>query len=277
MRFQHTQTRDDGGGTLTVYADGRNEVYDLARHFNVFKKDDPDELIKFAEALKAGKLEYQSPPEGRRPWYLVKGRVNERFVEPYWQLLKRITGHEGHFDLHLTNRHPNRLCHTHMTLACSLATDYLYEIIIQAEDWNGKAAADRAVANALDYAEECLGYRPHEREFVQKSNGAYYQNPNYLKRHSAKPGLGAPWLWETIFGAWRYRPDCATDEQRSILDEADAAKAAVKLIDSDYILRRSGGDCAHLVGCAGLYLSYKEPVRHMTWEQFAAMGRGVTK
>lgn len=268
MKFQHTATREDGGGTLRVEAENAAEVIEVADHFRLFNKEEPSQLIGLAEAIKQGSLIYESSPDRKRPWYLITDSVQERFLEPYARLLDYTTGYHGKLpDLDLTGDHPRRLCHTHHTFSCHL-TGHRYHFVtcVSSEDWNGMVAADRAIVMAIDYTEEELGFRPSEREYKENKNGTYSPNPNYLKRHRAQPATGAPWLWNVLFQWWREH--VATPGQTQLLQEADAAKKAARLTDPDYTIRYSGGEAAHLVGCGGIYVSYKEPVRFVKWEDF---------
>lgn len=268
MKFDFTQTREDGAGTLTVTAENQREVAEVADHFKMFDKTDAPQLIQLAQAITAGTLTYTSKPSAKRPWFLVESSLAHDYTKPYEDLLNRITGYEGPLpDMDLTPFNPRQLIHTHITSRCALdAGHYSYTILIQAEDWNGKPAHVRAEINAQDYAEEDLGYRPFEREFIEGKNGSMKHNPDYLKRHRAKPATGAPWLWSTIFHWWRLNH--ASDAQCAALDQAEAARTDARLNDRDFDIRDAGRDGAHLVGLSGLYLSMKEPVRFMKWEEF---------
>jgi hypothetical protein len=272
MQFQWQQTREDFGGTLTVTAETPAEVKELSDHFKLHDTGKPEDLMNLATALQAGRLVHTSSPQ-KRPWFEVESALDHEFTKPYKDLLERLTGYADNLpDLDLTTFHPRRLCHTHITATCGLEHEhYVYRIIKQSEAWNDKTAQEYADSSAQDYAEEELGFRPHEREYVQAKNGGYQLNPNYLKRHRAKPGTGAPWLWSVLFRWWL--DNHATEAQRAAIAENDATHAKHKLSDSDWMIRHSGTDTAHLVGSSGLYLTYDEPVRFMKWEEFKTLGK----
>lgn len=269
MKFEHTQMRPDGGGTITVTAETAAEVVAVNDHFKVFGST-PAALLDLAQAAHAGAMTYGTGWPAKRPWYLVSSALDPAFTAPYRELLAKVTGFAGRPpDLDLTPHHPRRLCHTHHTSACGLFDGcYVFDVLVTAEEWNGMDAATNADKNAIDYVQEDLGWRPFEPEFIENRKGGYDRNPNYLKRHPPRPGTGAPWLWATLFDWWRNSH--ATDEHRDLLRAADRAKAAAGLEDADYQLRSRGRGPASLVS-GGLYTSY-EPVVFVKWEDFAKLG-----
>ncbi|HVL15822.1 MAG TPA: hypothetical protein VM529_24840 [Gemmata sp.] len=270
MRYEFTETAPDFSGTITVTAETSPEVLELADHFRMFDKTKPADLMDLARAMQAGTLTYASNPQSKRRWFRVEAALDHEYTKPYTDLLRRVTGADlDHFpDMDLTPFHPRRLCHTHITAACTMEHGhYCYDVLIQAEDWNGKDAFTRAQINAQDYAEEDLGHRPFEREYVEGRNGVLMRNPNYLKRHRAKPTTGAPWLWAALFNWWRATH--ATPGQAAALALCDATHAKHRL-EPDYLIRSSGGP-AGLIGYGGIITSFNEPVARVSWEEFAKL------
>jgi hypothetical protein len=270
MKFEHTQARDDGAGTITVTAETSKEVIELADHFRMYDKDEPEQLIALAEAIKAGTLTYTSKPNAKRPWFRCESALDYEFTQPYEDLLRKITGFDGGTlpDMDLTPFHARRLCHTHITAEARFKNGhYCYVVFIQAEDWNGKTAAERADINAEDYTQEDLGHRQHEREYIETRGGHMVRNPNYLKRHRARPALGCTWLWAALFNWWRMNK--ASAAQRAALDQCDETHKAYRL-EPSYLIRSSGGP-GYLVQSQHLVTSYADPVQLVTWENFAKL------
>ena len=237
--MQFTLTED---GTLNVAAENAAEVMDVFKHYRL--DDDPAGIMALAEALKAGAYTH-SEKSAKRPWFQVDVYLDERSLEPYRKLLERCTGYSGNIpDMPLS--HPCRLCHTHITDFAEIEDGmYHARTFVQAQEWNGKPADVRAERGAEDYAQEDIGKRLFEREFILAGNGQYKHNPDYAKHHKAQPGTGAPWLWDAIFSWWRTNE--ASAAQRAILNGVDALRNGYKSTP-DYAIRRGGGDEAHLVG-----------------------------
>lgn len=205
MKFQFEQRTDDGGGALTFIAENAAEVSELARHFRMFDKDDPEQLMALAQAMQAGTLSHTSYSE-KRPWFEVESALEYEFTQPYLDKLSQMTGYNDHIpDMDLTPFHPRRLCHTHITDRVWLEGGHIcYRAFVKSEDWNGKTAGDRSFTTAEDYVQEDFGTRPQEPEYISASGrgGLMKHNPNYLKRHKAKPACTAEWFWRVLFSWW---------------------------------------------------------------------------
>lgn len=252
MKFKHTPTREDGGGTLEVTAETPSEILEVISHFRILDKDKPKDVMELAKILSHG------PPFGtireseKRPWFRVEDSLPRTFLEPYLRLLYSCTRWQGPFpDMELTHRHPRRLGYTHITDSLHVKDGVLRFVVFQnAEDWYGKKADVRAQENALDYVAEDVGFRPFEQKYIHSKTGSIINNPNYLERHKAKPGHSAPWIWDALFSWWRQNH--ASARQREILDACDSLRKGLNL-EPDYAIRKSGQDEAWLVNCSGLY------------------------
>lgn len=285
MKFKHTQTREDGGGNLSVTAETLPEMIDLNQHFRIFDKDKAEDIQAFAAQLGSGPPWTTERRPEKRLWFQCESALGDEFTKPYEDLLRRITGFDGQMvlDMDLTAIHPRRLCHTHITDRCWLEHGHIcYVGMIKAEDWNDRSAADNADLNCADYIAEDFGFRRFEREYIESGNGQPKRNPNYLKRHKAQPGLGAPWLWKAIWEWWR--ENHASDEQRRILNAADSLKSN---LDSgkDYDIRKGGGEQAYLVSFSLYYLDPNgfcnwdgkgTMATALSWDQFAKLARKET-
>jgi hypothetical protein len=204
MRFEFKETQPNGGGQLTVIAENSKEVVKLAEHFRMFDKNKPDELLALAAAIVAGTLTYISKPNAKRPWFRIEESLDRAFVEPYMKLLERHTGYKGETpELELTDNHPRRLCHTHITDTCELTGGLIHFIgYEQAEEWNNKPAEANAHDNMLDYVAEDFGERKHEPEYIDSGCGCMKPNPSYLRRHKATPASKCEWFWDILFQWW---------------------------------------------------------------------------
>lgn len=275
MEFRFTPTQPDGGGSLTFVATGADEVDRLLDHFRLFQNSPTDK----ARAILAERFEYTSFYT-KRPWYQVEGQIGEAFLAPYAKLLTKLTGYTGPWpETELTDVHPARLCHTHITNRLWLVAgpDLRYEAFDESEPWNGLDAKTYAEKRVLDCVRADFGFRKHEREFIWRG-GHYIQNPDYLKHHPASPGLGSEWFWTWLFAWWR--TNYASSRQRELLDAHDQLHSRSKL-DPGYALRASGQDQLHLVSYTGLEVA--DPAgkldwdgkgtkfRQVSWEDFAAM------
>lgn len=236
MKFIHHETEPDFSGSMEFIAETPAEVVELADHFRLFDKENPEALLAYAEAIKAGVYTHVSNPT-KRNWHRVTSALDIEFTRPYTELLNNLTGYEGEFpDGDYTDKHPRRLCHTHHTLAFGVGRGHFtFDVVISSEAWNGLTAAQYAERNVFDYVGQDVGYRRQEREFLERSNGQIYRNPDYLKRHKSEPAVGAPWLWEILFEWWR--DNHATPGQKAILDNA------ICHYSKPWTVRSSGGPC----------------------------------
>ena len=236
MQFNFTETRDDEGGAMEFVAENPAEVVDLFKHFRL-DKGTPDSVLAMAEAIQAGNFSFRS--EGKRPWYRVESAIDHEFTKPYAEMLQRVTGWDGQLpNMDLTDQHPRRLCHTHITHAFGLEHGHFtFDVSVESQDWNDKPAFDRAQKNALDYAENDIAERPIESEYIPAGrSGLMKRNPDYArKHHRCKPSVSADWVWVAIVEWWL--ANHATDRQRAIVEGARELAAESKLADP---LRYSG-------------------------------------
>ncbi len=283
MKFHLTGTPNDiSADSLVVTAETPAEVMEVWQHYRL-DSGTPEGVLKMAEAIQAGRYIHTTQPHPTRKWFDVDVYLN-RALNPYWALLKRMTGFdvgvnpESSFpDTNLTSLYPNRLGFTHITDSIAIEDGAIHaHVYIQAQDWNNRDAATNVQRNADDYVMEQVGKRKHEREFITAGNGHMVANKNYLKRHQAEPGLGAPWLWTVVFAWWR--ANHATEGQRRLLDAIDALKSRAG--DRDYDIRKGGGEEATLVGYSMYALDPAGKVDWdgkgtkasvYTWEQFQAV------
>lgn len=270
MHFEFTETdAKTFAGFLTVTAKTPAEVVQVAEHFDLFDKKTPEALIALADAIKAGTLTHVSKPT-KRPWFLVESALDYEFTKPYLELLTKLTGYEGDLpDLDLTPHHPRRLCHTYHTISCELEHGhYAYRVVTQSEPWNGKNAQEYADSSTQDYVEEELGWRPHEPEHIEE-RGRIIRNPNYLKRHRAKAGLGSPWLWAVLFRWWLEK--YGTQAQRELCEQNAALMMKNHRGEPDWALRSYGHGPCSPIGYGGLRRTWEAPL--VTWEEFKTLGK----
>lgn len=273
MQFKHTQTRDDGGGHLTIVAETQSEMVECNNHFRIFDLSKAEGVSTFAAQLAGGPpWTIERKPE-KRLWFKVESALDYDFTKPYEDLLRKITGFDGQMILEadLTALHPRHLCHTHITDRLYLDQGHICFVgFIRAEEWNKRSAADNADLNFADYTAEDFGFRRFEREFIEDGSGRLKKNPNYLKRYKAQPGLGAPWLWSFLWQWWR--DNHATPEQEAILKSCERLKAAWNS-GHDWELRKGGGDQCSLVGYS---IYYDDPNGTCNWDGKGKMASVIT-
>lgn len=278
MKFIHTPTQPDGGGDLLFVAETTAEVVELVKHFRLLNKDDPESLVEIAAIITAGKLEHLDKVRenslGKHAWYAVETTVKPDFLKPYARLLEQRTGFKGLDDicLDLTKACPDRLCHTHITDTVELrGGTLLVSGFINAQDWNGKAAVDRAFINFEDLVNEDYSTRPPVPEFVQTGNGQYSRNPRYATGYkpALQPSATCEWLFEVLFKWWF--DNAASEAQRTMLDNVSALTGESRLARKPWAVNSYG------------HLYVKDPdgtinydgkgtmVTAYTWEQFAKL------
>ena len=228
---------------------------------------------KVQEAI-AGNCSYAFAGNAKIKWFEVKASLPISVLQPYLDLLKKITGYSGEIPEFEFSYPSYGLLHTHIVSKCLVSSAGIQLAgFMRSEDWNGKSAEERATPSFVDYTFEAFGYRPFEPEFLAKDNGCYQRNPKYATvRHSAKTGLGMPELWEALFSWWRQTH--ATVEQQAILLLGEVETARFNLGDNAWDIRKGGGHAANLVSYTGITTSYTENnVRTVTWDEFKALGQ----
>lgn len=209
--------RTDGGSHLKVTAENTQEVVQLQQVCDVFDLRGPSGAIAYAEAINLGKSKHTRS----RIWFPVAARLRLAF-EPYAKLLETLTDWDSRkLKLDLSGVVPE-LGHQFVLTSLRLDAGVIHFAGFgPAEDTERKiTTAQYAMDSMVDNLQEQLGYRPFEREFVQKGNGAYYPNPNYARHHlAAVPALGSGQLWRKLFNRWREHH--ATPGQKERLNKVD--------------------------------------------------------
>lgn len=200
-------------GTLTVTAESSKEVQEVFKHFALDSSRED-----FIKALVDARYVLTLTP-AKRLWYPVSAEADARWLAPYFDLLRKITGFTG--DLGDIEGAPcsdysHILMHTHIvTESWIRGGKYGSRGFISSEDWNGQTAEKRAEINFTEYVQNFLGTTYNEPEYVTLGNGLLQHNKNYLKRHHPQPALASQALWATIFETWLARH--ATEGQKALL------------------------------------------------------------
>lgn len=284
MKFQHTQTGDDGRGFVTLTIESEAEALDWLKWHE--REKDPRKQIEFLDKLKAaGSVEIVRKSK-KRPWFQCESALDHEYTKPYADLLDKLTACESQgvelLHLDLTAHDPKRLSHTHITDSLELEHGHFcYRVLFQAQDSNKRTAAENADRTAQDYTEERVGHRQHEPEFIRNRARTYSPNPDYFKRHRAKPAIGADWIWDAVWQWWRETH--ATEAQTAILDAAHTLTGG--RYGDDWQVRSAGGPC-HLIGYQGLHVldpdgstdwdGKGKMSRFVKWDEFKALGTAAT-
>lgn len=217
MKIEQTEP-----GTITVTAQTAKEVQAVFKHFGLdsTKQD-------FIDALVTGFYVVKSAP--KRQWFAVSVKCEPGWILPYLERLERVTGFAdsiGDIENAPWNNYKWDLVHTHIVTRAAIVGDsYISEGFIQAEDWDGKPAAERAARNFAEYVRNFIGDTERESELLQMPNGLFRRNPNYMKRHYPHPAFSSSALWSCIFSTWIARH--ATSGQMAILNEAAKCYATI--------------------------------------------------
>lgn len=269
--FEPTNSNEIGNptcqGTLTIEATTENEVMEL-HDYQHFGKLTADQVKTLADELHDGYKSVTLPKSQKRPAFQVEVLLPEQYLQPYFDLLRVLTGYNGddfpeYFDL--TDKHTKRLKKTHITTSAAINLKrYVATIIVESEPYNGKTAQERATATAHDYAAEDIGHRPFNREFVPTANGQYKENPDHGKHLKAQPAAHCHWLWNAMFQWWRSNK--ATAAQQQLLNDHNNSEASS--FGKAYELRDNGHG-SHIVGREGIRVTWGGELT--TWEQFAKL------
>lgn len=283
MKFHLTGTPQDiSAESLIVTAETPLEVLWVWKHYRL-DAGTPDGAVAMAQAIQTGTYTHTTAPHDKSKWFDVDVYLNA--LAPYTNLLKQVTGFDitpGELpNMDLTADYPDRLGFTHLVDACGIVGGMFHaHVYINAEEWNGQPAEVRAQVNAEDYVMEDVGKRKHEREYITAGNGHMVANPQYLKRHRAEAGLGAPWLWKRIFSWWR--ANHASPAQFELLAAADAMPKYKGQTDRDYDIRKGGGEEASLIGYSMYVVDPAGTIdwdgkgtkaKCFTWDEFAKLGK----
>jgi hypothetical protein len=230
MKFTFTEGDYEGayrfGGQLEIKAENPQEVEDLISHFRLFKNvSDVAELQRRIEALQSQTLVHVLKSD-KRPIYEVSGCLDHEFTKPYQKWAKDCFGFDGVFpDLEIPRKYDG-LIHTNYQARLYTENEHIcFEAYTSAQPWAGKDAQDYATNLVTDYIGEEFGCRYQEPEFLSTRNGMFTKNPNYLKRHKAKPGATNSRLKKAFFNWWLATH--ANDAQKAIVQgNQEIAKGA---------------------------------------------------
>lgn len=247
---------------MAVTAETPEEKAHVIEHFRL-----GDDALKAAQIITNPEpFTHVCPMVGRdnAAWFECTGALEIEFSEPYFKEYVQRTGDAGGGilpDLDLTASYPwQGLHHTHYLR--ELYTDgghICFTVIIRAGDWNGQDAATLADRRAVDYMQEAVGERPFEREYIETHNGLLKRNPNYLKRHKARPALSAQWLFSALIDNWLATK--AAPKQRE-LAETDRALM--------FANHRGAGGLRELREYQGLRRNWQDAA--INWMEFKELG-----
>jgi hypothetical protein len=245
---------------LLIRATTAKEVAEICEHFRM-------DITKHTDALIEGTMTH-IVMGGDRPWLHLFADVGFEFLQPYYDLLKKVTGYDGApFEIaapRYPDHHVVNLCHTHIVTDAAIdATGYHAECFIRAEDWNGQPAAVHAERNLAEYLREVLGDRRQEPQYIRLENGWMKENPRYPNtRHAPHPACTSWRLFEAIFAHWMDHH--ATTEQVALWTQGEICHRTICKSESlaASMLRNYSNDF-HIN-------SYKDRV---SFEQFQVAGK----
>lgn len=207
MQFTFTESDYEGeyrfGGQLEIKAENAHEVEELIKHFRLFSDvSDVSVLQSRITALQAKTLSHVVRSD-KRPVYQVYGCLDHEFTAPYKKWAFDNFGFDGAFpDLEIPRKWGG-LLHTNYQARLYIENEYIcFEAFTTSQPWNGKDAQEHAQYRVADYIGEEFGCRYHESEFISAGNGLMKHNPNYLKRHEAKPAASNSRLKKAFFDWW---------------------------------------------------------------------------
>lgn len=211
IRFTHEIRTPDGGGEVAAIATTPDEKWSLLKSWDSFRAmETAEEVIAAADLLRSSEPLIRKSYDPKRPWFRVEAQLSPEWTAPYLKALQRRTGYEGpgpeSLDLlpALNTRANGMICPTNLTEKMTLNEDWSidYIFLVQSQDWNGKPAATRAIEYAADLAQDDVGDRRHESEWLENERGIARRNPNYLKHYPCHPAAIHDWLWKPIFEWW---------------------------------------------------------------------------
>jgi hypothetical protein len=233
---EHPSRSADGGGALVVTAHTPEAKLAVLKHFRTLDLETPEGAKALVSILGSPEpyvvRKGGEPRQDNRAYFLVSGCLELDFTAPYFRALAERTGYTGRGILpdltpeYLTPRYKwQGLCHTHYVKQVWLEHSHLcYEVVVSGTDWNRKTAEQNATAYAADYMAESVGTRDQEPEFKADRNGTFSPNPNYLKRHAARPAFAADWLWSALVDWWLANEATPAQQDLVAVDGALMAK-----------------------------------------------------
>lgn len=221
--FEELPGFDDFRGRLVVKASGAADVLEAVKFFKLHHVgDEVDNAMKLVELVQAGEV-VNVVENKKRPYYEINGTVANDFVQPYMRRLEELTGYNRGVlpDLDFT-KHFDKLgnCQFIEKVWSEFGSLY-FKIYDQAEDWNGKPAAQLAESYAVQSMAKELSHEPFEKEFVENRNGTYSRNPHYAtgRKLPLVPCCAAAWLCNDLWAWWVANE--SNEAQRSILKLSD--------------------------------------------------------
>lgn len=206
MKFKH-YPESDGAGSLAIHAETPEEVKQLQDHFKIFRLDELDQVVTFAETLKKGRLVHWIGQRSDRGTALlpVSVAMPTATFEPYAKLMQNTTGWDcRQLQLERTTGLPWLGHHFHLTRMWLDRSELRVEGFANCYgDKRSPVDPKKVIETFKDYLQEHLGDRKHEPEMIPKGNGGYYPNPNYLRQHKAHPATSNNELWRWLFDYWR--------------------------------------------------------------------------
>jgi hypothetical protein len=248
--------REDGGGALVVTANTAEAKVRVLRHFN--------QEQRIVEALRddAPLAIAEAGGTNARAYFRCQASVAEAFTAPYYALLEKMTGRdmtqESIPEEWLTAFYPgDGLQHTHYAIGVGVHKGALaYDFVVAAQDWNSLPAHENAKRYAAECAQECLGMRYQEPEFLSCSFGdAYRKNPNWTKRHPVTPAV--------TYNNWFMKAICCTWVERHA---TPGQVAALELNKGVMAQARCVGE---LWAAKNLRRDWETP--EITWEEFQTL------
>lgn len=205
------------GGILDIVAENASEVESLISHFRLFNRVDNVEVLKKRiEALQSSTLSHVVGTS-KMPIYEVSTCLDSEFVEPYKKWALDNFGYDGIFPDLTIPRKWGGLIHTNYQAHLETFNECIcFQAFTSSEPWNGKDAQTYAEKRVIDYIGEEFGTRYHEPEFIPTGRGDLMKrNPNYLKKHPARPGATNSRLKKAFFNWWM--ENHANEKQKEIV------------------------------------------------------------
>lgn len=253
-------------GILHIESENLEELKEIFK----FKKLDAFEYaLEEPEFFKTG-IFHTTLGTAKRPFLEQNQSVPFEFLQPYYAALERFTGYN---DEPFTIENPElnylwpynstmTLCHTHIVTHAYI-NEFGYHAegyqATNAEGWNGKTAEEYSVKIFQEYLRDKIGFTYHEPEYTTGPNGGpNYKNPNYLKRHSAKPAVESNVLLGLIFEYWLKHK--ASDQQREVFEDGLDCSGKV-----------SKEPLSRLLPLKPTGFNTKKWIEFVTWDQFKEM------
>lgn len=219
-------TREGIINALKITAENKAEVRAIIEHFRLDPFDHMPEM-------EVGGMDYlhHAYKRDNGEWFQVKGSLGSAWVEPYLDLLHRVTGYTltecDTIPLRPHGKADWLLCHTHIEERTTMDAGGVHsEGYQRSQDWNGKTAKERAPGYFLRCLRSCYGKEDPCPEFIQAGNNHYVRNPEFSSgRDRSKPGIGSESVVEDVFNWWLANK--ATEAQKEIWAKAEACYRSV--------------------------------------------------